>query len=97
MRFSFSEGSVGVKFSSSEGLGFWGSLALLFVECLVCGIALRMCSLAIECVLLRSNVFSYYSMCPLTIECVLLLHMQQVAAMGRRITVLEKTQDERVR
>ena len=32
-----------------------------------------MCSLAIECVLLSYNVFSYYGMCSLTIECVLLL------------------------
>jgi hypothetical protein len=33
----------------------------------------RMCSLAIECVLLLSNVFSCYRMCSLAIECVLLL------------------------
>ena len=33
----------------------------------------RMCSLTIECVLLRQNVFVYYRMHSLTIECVLLL------------------------
>ena len=33
----------------------------------------RMCSLAIECVLLLYTVFSCYRMCSLAIECVLVL------------------------